>query len=177
MLFVCADPCPSVVELTAPMNCRDIESLILAERDGVLTLEEHTALSAHVGTCPACRDLRARIGEATSFLKTDAANVPVPDVELELRMIRSRLSGEAAKSARKRPLAPVIWFGAALAAAAALLFAFLANRPEPVSPETFVVVPVPAEVPAPNASTIAYVDKDSGWLVVWAAESTPTTRS
>jgi anti-sigma factor RsiW len=159
------------------MNCRDIESLILAERDGVLTIAEHTALSAHVETCPACRDLRARIGEASSFLKTDAANVPLPDVDTEWLTIRSRLSGESAKPARKRPLAPVIWFGAALAAAAALVFAFLSNRPEPVSPELVVTVPVPAEVPAPNASTIAYVDKDSGWLVVWAAEGTPTTRS
>jgi anti-sigma factor RsiW len=140
------------------MNCRDIEPLLLAERDGVLTPEQHAELAAHVAGCPACRRERAIYGEAVTFLKTDAANVAVPDADSEWRTIRDRLHGESAKPVRKRPLAPVIWFSAPLAAAAALAVAFFVSRPAPAADE--------------NATpTIAYVDNESGWLVVWAAEN------
>jgi len=150
------------------MNCRDIEPLILAERDGVLAPAQHAVLSAHVTACPACRQMRANLGEAAAFLKTDAANVTVPDATREWRKVRSQLSGEVAKSVRKRPLAPVIWFSAPFAAAAALAIAFFVTRP--AAPQD-----APAQVAAHDAagatdSTIAYVDKDSGWLVVWSTE-------
>ncbi|MBI2812717.1 MAG: zf-HC2 domain-containing protein [Opitutae bacterium] len=158
------------------MNCHDIEPLLLAERDGVLTPAQHAALAAHVATCPACRQLRAVTGEAVTFLKTDAANVTVPDADKEWRTLRARLRGETAKPARKRPLAPVIlrngnrprnlfWFGAPLAAAAAITIAFFVTRPG--------ASPAPTET---TATTIAYVDKDSGWLVVWAAQSATKTK-
>jgi anti-sigma factor RsiW len=143
------------------MNCRDIEPLLLAERDGVLTSEQHAALAKHVAACPACRQERLIYGEAVTFLKTDAANVPVPDADKEWRAIRSQLNG-GARSSRKARLAPVIWFGAPLAAAAALAFAFFVNRPAPPIAET------------PD-STVAYVDQESGWLVVWAAEGDAKT--
>jgi hypothetical protein len=136
----------------AIMNCRDLESLILAERDGVLTTEQHA-----VAACPACRAMHARRAEASAFLKTDAANVPVPDVDGEWNRVRAQLHAEKTKPVKKRPLAPVIWFGAPLAAAAAFALAFFLSRP----------VPVPEEA----TDTIAYVDKESGWLVVWTAES------
>ena len=151
------------------MDCRDIEPLILAERDGVLTPAQHAALSAHVAACPACQQLRANLGEAAGFLKTDAANVTVPDADREWRTLRTQLSSAAAKPARKRPLAPIIWFSAPFAAAAALAIAFFVNRP--AAPQ-----PGPAQVAehvdpsGTTASTIAYVDKDSGWLVVWATD-------
>lgn len=143
------------------MNCRDIEPLLLAERDGVLTSEQHAELAKHITACPACRQERLIYGEAVTFLKTDAANVAVPDVEGEWRALRSLLCGEGAKPARKPRLAPLIWFGAPLAAAAALAIAFLVSRPS---------APPPPADEAP-AATIAYVDNDSGWLVVWAADA------
>lgn len=152
------------------MNCRDIEPLILAERDGVLTPTQHAALSAHVATCPACQQVRANLGEAAGFLKTDAANVAVPDADREWRSLRAQLSGATAKAARKRPLAPIIWFSAPLAAAAALAIGFFVTRP--ATPQS-----APAQVaehvdPAgPTDCTIAYVDKDSGWLVVWTTDA------
>lgn len=142
------------------MNCRDIEPLLLVERDGMLTPEQHVSLAAHVATCPACQQLRTTYGEAVTFLKTDAANVPVPDVAKEWRTLRAQLHGETSKPAKKRPLAPVIWFSAPLAAAAAALaIGFFVFRP---------AVPVPTE--DATVSTIAYVDQESGWLVVWAAD-------
>jgi len=157
------------------MNCRDIEPLLLAERDGVLTPKQHAALATHVAGCPACQQLRAVTGEAVSFLKTDAANVPVPDADKEWRILRAELHGETAKPARRRPLAPVIWFGAPLAAAAAIAIAFVVSRPPATQP-----VPLQAakriETGGTSSPTIAYVDKDSGWLVVWATEGEATVK-
>ena len=145
------------------MNCRDIEPLLLNERDGVLTPEQHAALAAHVAACPACRQLRTTYGEAVTFLKTDAANITVPDADQEWRTLRAQLRGETAKPAKKRRLAPIIWFSAPLAAAAALAIGFFVFRP--AAPQA------PVESGDASVSTIAYVDKDSGWLVVWATES------
>lgn len=161
------------------MNCRDIEPLLLSERDGVLTSTQHAALARHVAGCPACRQARLNYGDAVTFLKTDAANVVVPDADGEWRKIRAQLVVEPAKPPRKRRLAPVIWFTAPLAVAAALAIAFLNNRPEPgqpLSPATGIARTDLIEAGDANVSTMAYVDKDSGWLVVWAAEGSAQTR-
>ena len=134
-----------------------------------------TELAPNLLTCPTCRQLRANLGEAAAFLKTDAANVAVPDAAKEWRILQTQLSGAAAKPARKRPLAPVIWFSLPLAAAAALAIAFLVGRP--AAPQS-----APAQVAArvdpagTTPSTIAYVDIDSGWLGVWSTDN-DTTRS
>ena len=152
------------------MNCRDIESLILAERDGVLIPAQHAALSAHVATCPACQQLRANLGEAAGLLKTDVANAAVPDVDTEWRALRAQLSGAVAKTGRKRPLAPIIWFSVPFAAAAALAIAFFVIRPAASQSEPAKVAEH-ADSSGPAASTIAYVDKDSGWLVVWTTDA------
>jgi anti-sigma factor RsiW len=157
------------------MNCRDIEPLLLAERDGLLTTAQHAELAAHIAGCPACRQARLDYGDAVTFLKTDAANVAVPDADTEWRTIRAQIQGAAAKPGKRSPLAPVIWFTAPLAAAAALAFAFLTQAPGPMTQDP---VPPGAEVARAdfveagdaNASTLVYVDKDSGWLVVWAAD-------
>lgn len=154
------------------MNCRDIEPLLLAERDGVLTTAQHAALAKHVAACPACQQLRAKLSEATIFLKMEAANVAVPDANRAWHELREQLSGEKARPAKKRPLAPVIWFGAPLAAAAALALAFILGRPTPRPAVTQPLIETPsfAAVGADDsdAATMAYVDKESGWLVVWS---------
>lgn len=162
------------------MNCRDIEPLLLAERDGVLTPKQHADLATHVAGCPACRRERAIYGEAVTFLKTDAANVVVPDADKEWRTIRAQIQGAAAKPGKKSPLAPVIWFTAPLAAAAALVIAFLSGPQTPDTESQILLNPAPpgaeaaradfVEAGDANASTMVYVDKDSGWLVVWAAD-------
>jgi anti-sigma factor RsiW len=160
------------------MNCRDIEPLLLAERDGVLTPKQHAELATHVASCPACQQARLNYGDAVTFLKTDAANVAVPNVEEEWRTLRAQRHGEAAKPGKKRPFAPVIWFSAPLAAAAALVVAFLSNsqtpdaksqtRPATASAGAMVASADFVEAGDANAATMVYVDKDSGWLVVWA---------
>lgn len=161
------------------MNCRDIEPLLLAERDGVLTTKQHAELAAHVAGCPACRRARLNYGDAVTFLKTDAANVAVPDADKEWRTIRAQIQDTAAKPGKRSPLAPVIWFTAPFAAAAALAFAlFVTKSPVPqapgLTPQASVTEAARAdfvEAGDTNASTMVYVDKDSGWLVVWATDA------
>lgn len=168
------------------MNCRDIEPLLLAERDSVLTNDQHASLERHVAVCPSCQQLRARLREATAAFQADVASVKVPDADAEWHTLRAQLHGKEAKPAKTRPLAPVIWFGSSLAAAAALAFVFFGASPRPVQP-----VAAPQQVAAASqvasappvaqaeyveagdsaASTMVYVDKDSGWLVVWAANT------
>lgn len=148
------------------MTCRDIEPLLLTERDGTLTSGQRAALEQHVAACPACQQLRVRLNAALDAFQADAAKVTIPDADTEWRTLRAQLHGEQTKPAKKRPLAPVIWFGSSLAAAAALVLIFFTQSPQPDSP-TQTARTGAADV---NASTIAYVDKESGWLVVWATE-------
>jgi anti-sigma factor RsiW len=163
------------------MNCRDSESLILAERDGALAKDQLTVLSDHVAACPGCRQLRTNLATALDAYKTGLASIPAPDADEAWRDLQDRLD----KPAKRRPLAPVIWFGTPLAAAAALAFAFIVTRPNTSEPTARLAVtppPVPlydssviagadyVEAGDPNASTLVYVDKESGWLVVWATD-------
>lgn len=177
------------------MNCRDNESLILAERDGTLTKTQLAALSDHVAACPACRKLRADLPPALAAYQNGITTVPVPDATTAWRDLQSRLN----QPAKKSPLAPIIWFGTPLAAAAAIAFAFFVTRPAPPSP---LDAPAPAaklalapslpppplhdpsviagadyvEAGDPNASTLVFIDRESGWLVVWATDVSTDTR-
>ena len=102
------------------MNCRDTESLILAERDGALTSSERAALSDHLTACPACRELRRSLAASLEAYRTSTASVRLPDVDAEWRELESKLPASR-RGTRRRPLAPVVWFGAPVAAAAAAL--------------------------------------------------------
>ena len=190
------------------MNCRDSESLILAERDGALTKEQGAALSDHVAACPSCRKLRADVATALDAFKADIARVPVPDADEAWRDLQARLHREA-RPAKKSPLAPIIWFAGPMAAAAAIaLLLFTGRTPVPVAPPpppppvALATSPAPMAVAAApvrdanaeailaevaraeyveagdiNASTMVYVDKESGWLVVWATDAGDTKTS
>ncbi len=152
------------------MNCRDSESLILAERDGALSKSQLAALSDHVAACPACRQRQAALAATLDYYQAALRNVPVPDADEAWRNLQSRLAAPV-KREKKHPLAPVIWFGAPLAAAAALALVLLPKSPEPV-----IAAPLEAraefvEAGDASASTLVYVDKESGWLVVWAVEN------
>ena len=159
------------------MNCRDIEPLLLAERDDVLTREQQATLVTHVATCAACRQLRATLGEALDRYQADAALITVPDTADAWRELSAALAETTAKPAKRRPLAPIIWFGAPFAAAAAIAFAFFITRPTVTHLEARGPVAENAradyvEAGDASASTLVYVDKESGWLVVWAADRT-----
>ncbi len=161
------------------MNCREIEPLLLAERDGVLTTDQHASLERHLATCPACQQSRARLDQAMTAFRAEAATVAVPDIESEWQTLRARLKNPAVGPAKKRPLAPVIWFGSSLAAAAALALAYIGLQPAPIPTAAPVVETARAdyvETGDTSASTMVYVDKDSGWLVVWAVDADSTAK-
>jgi len=159
------------------MNCRDIEPLLSAERDHALTKEQRVSLDQHVAACPVCSEARGAISQAMELFKDDATAVTVPDVEEEWRKLSANLTVPLSKRPQRRPIAPLIWFGAPLAAAAAVAFAFFGQSSSTKSPAETVATPTEvaqAEYVEPgnaNASTMVYVDKDSGWLVVWATDS------
>lgn len=156
------------------MHCRDIENLVLAANDGTLTDDQRAVVAKHVAACPACRQLQARVHAALSAYRADAMRVTVPDPGEEWLRLRARLG--KGQTAPKRALAPVVWLGSALAAAAAIVFAFLSPKPQPVapvvySPDNEVVAEAEfVEAGNINASTMVYLDKESGWLVVWATD-------
>lgn len=172
------------------MNCRDSESLILAERDGALTKEQRAGLSDHVAACPACAKLRTELAAALDAYQAGVRSVPVPDADEAWRSLQGRLRAPARREKRS-PLAPVVWFGAPLAAAAAFAFAFFTTRPAPapalpseaaLTSARFAPPPPPLHDPSfiagadfveagdPDASMFVFVDAESGWLVVWATE-------
>jgi len=159
------------------MNCPDTETLILSERDGALTPDQLSVLSAHLKVCPACRQLHERLAPAMDQYRSGIAEAAAPRADESWQALQQRLN----RRAKKRPLAPVVWFGAPLAAAAAVAFAFLSLQPtaQPPQAPTLAALPkAPVEVAVAraeyveagdvNASTMVYVDKESGWLVVWA---------
>jgi hypothetical protein len=166
------------------MNCRPVSPLLYAERDGVLTPAQHDELGRHCATCAACEQLRSDLAAGAAVWRAQVANVAVPNADAEWRRVQSMIHAPAAK--RKRKLAPVIWLSAPLAAAAAIAFAFFVNPTSP--PVAMPPPPLAAEVATAevahadyveagdtNASTMVYVDKDSGWLVVWASDADTKT--
>lgn len=157
------------------MNCRSAQPLLLSERDGVLTPAQHAELASHLATCASCRQFRADLATALDAVRADVRTVPLPDIEVEWHAVQARIKGAAPRVAKRRPLAPVVWFGAPLAAAAAIALAVFVNRsPMPATaPVSADGVELAAhadyvEVADPNATPIIFTDKESGWLVVWA---------
>lgn len=158
------------------MNCRDVETLLWAERDGALTTAQRALLERHGAECPACRQMRSALVQGLQGLRADAAAVAVPNAEEEWQALRTRLHTVEAKPTEKRRLAPVIWLGTPLAAVAAIAIVFFVEVP--VQPPT-AFAPQSSEVARAdfvettdtNTSTMVYVDKESGWLVVWAADN------
>lgn len=164
------------------MNCRDIGPLLSAERDGVLTNEQRAALVQHVAACPSCQQAREEFVHAMDAFRADAMNVRVPDVDEEWLRLRTQIAANPNKKHPKTKLAPIIWIGGSLAAAAAVAFAFVSVRPQVKTPAVAVALApevAQAEYVEPGdakASTMVYVDKDSGWLVVWATDPATTTK-
>lgn len=153
------------------MNCHEAESLLLAERDGALSPAQRAGLAGHVAGCAACRQLQGELASALAAWQADVTQVAIPDAAAAWAALRPRLARRPA--APRRKVAPIIWLAAPLAAAAAIALVFLTTT-HSVAPTSGPAI-ARAEFVEPgnaNASTMVYVDKDSGWLVVWAADAT-----
>lgn len=153
------------------MNCRDFENLILAERDGALPESQCADLARHVAGCASCQRLQSDLAAAATAWRARTAQVTVPDPETEWRKVRPRISGAKVQTAPKRRLAPIIWLATPLAAAAALVFAFVLS-PGPAPESTGALARADyVETGNAQASTMVYSDKESGWVVVWATNA------
>lgn len=146
------------------MNCRDVQRLLSAERDGALTAPGRADLAGHMAECADCRQFQALLIETGESLRRAEARVQVPDEERAWQDIRReiRVIRPAKAGAWWRPLRWAVPLGAAAAAA---IVAWLPGDDEfavqSVARAEFVEVPN-------DASSVVYVDDKSGWLVVWA---------
>jgi anti-sigma factor RsiW len=155
------------------MNCPDAESLLQAERDGVLAPGQRAALDRHLADCAACRELQAGLKLAGEAVRAEAFAVAVPDADAEWRKVRASLHGAEVPAQPKRRLAPVIWLAAPLAAAAAIALAFFPQSPRQTEPHGAVALASVdfVETGRADTSTMVYQDKESGWVVVWASNA------
>lgn len=159
------------------MNCRETENLLLAERDGVLTPAQHAALGDHLATCAACRAFQADLVNAMESLRADATGIPVPDADEEWRLLQVEMRTRQQHRSSAGHGA-VKWFGAPLAAAAALALAFYAGRATALRPTDEIILPGEAraefvELADASATPVVFRDEESGWLVVWAESEDP----
>ena len=171
------------------MNCQDAERLILASGDSAPTDEELTVLEAHIAGCASCARLREAVLGAGNRLRETAAAVSVPDARHEWREIRSRIQVPERAAPSWARLLPAIGLPIAAAAAIAIAFVLLPERPattdvaesgsatatsiaEGTQLTEFAWEPHAeyVEIPGSDDSMVVYLDEPSGWLVVWAVE-------
>ncbi len=159
------------------MNCSTAQDQLLRAADGGLTAAQQTALNAHVETCASCRQYAESIDALPELLLQEMESVPVPDADEMWNDLSSKLGVPDEQPAKSRQIAPIIWLAAPLAAAAALLFAFLPQQnfeTTPASKGNTIVQVDYVEIEDPDSTAMVYVDKESGWLVVWADDPAVT---
>lgn len=148
------------------MNCRQAEHELFASQDGARDETRRAALGAHVDACPACRKLQAALAGAVDALRTEAAQVRVPDAELEWQKLRREIRGGAESRAAASRGARAAWFALPLAAAAAVALMVMNPAGQDASPP-----PKRAEVArVEKPSSVVFVDDQSGFVFVWAED-------
>src|SRR4051812_29455278 len=100
------------------MNCPDIEALLSAELDGVLTSRYLASVYAHLAHCPSCAEFRAILARAMELFRHDSASVSFPDVDEEWQKVLAKLNDDRSVSRERVSLSRVLSFAAPLAAAA-----------------------------------------------------------
>ena len=96
------------------ITCDKALELLSAQLDGVLTIEEQTALSRHLSMCPECRAVQkelAAIDEALPGLEREPPRLLHDGVMQQIRR----------ETRRKKERKPIVRFVGVMAAAAALL--------------------------------------------------------
>ena len=164
------------------MNCREAQSRIFAERDGVLDTPQRSALEDHIAHCGDCQRIRDELTSVFTSWREDVNRVLVPNPEREWLAVRRRIRGgtEGGTAHVSRPRRNVLaWLALPLGAAAAVAVAFFVSlQPaatviDSAKPVARVAHANSVEVPGDNASTVVVVDDKSGWLFVWASAPTP----
>jgi len=156
------------------MNCREAQDQILTASDGLRAEGSRADLASHLAGCAGCRRIQNDLEAALSTWRTEVATVAVPDAEREWHAVRRRIrgAGDAAQSAPRSRRSLYTWIALPLGAAAAAALALLISPSPRFDPEPIAHVDS-VEAPGNNASTLVFVDDQSGWLIVWASDATP----
>jgi len=156
------------------MNCRQAERQILIERDGALPEGQRAALVAHTAACKQCHEMRSLLATALESLQRDSAEIRVPDADLEWHKVRREIRNSDGKERRSL----FTWVAIPMAAAAALAVGvyMMPSHPNGTAIETGPIATraSSASVTSGNAdaSTVVFVDDNSGWTFVVAPETT-----
>lgn len=153
------------------MNCHSAQDQLLRAADGGLSAQQKNALTAHIESCAECGHFAESLDTIPSLLHRESESVPVPNAHDLWSEISSQLNSPEEQTNKPRKIAPIIWITAPIAAAATLLLAFLPLRQNdivPVTTENNIVQVNYVEIEDPDSTAMVYVDKESGWLVVWA---------
>jgi len=153
------------------MNCRIIQDNLTHAADGGLSASQQATVAAHVKSCAACRQFAEKLDAIPELLQNEADSVSLPAADEMWDEISAKLNTPHEQPTKSRKVAPIIWLTAPLAAAAALFFTFLPqqkNAAAPLIAASDMVQVDYVEIEDPDSTAMVYVDKQSGWLVVWA---------
>jgi len=150
------------------MNCRTAEAQIFAGEDRARESGLETTLSGHLAECPSCRHTRDELAATIQIWRTTAQAISVPEPRREWEELRRRMRGGASTAvipATQSWRQLLAWLALPLAAAAAALIVLL-------NP-TVTLVHARAEAVEVSAGdgAVVLVDDQSGWVVIWEAES------
>jgi predicted anti-sigma-YlaC factor YlaD len=178
------------------MHCRAAQSQIFAARDTPLGAAAAEALAAHLASCPACQLLQSQLAAAATAWQESDARVVVPNAETEWHAVRRKLRHLEAKPTPAFAWARLLRIGASLTAVAAITLLVRSHLEPAAGPtETTVTSQTVAlnddgpwgdfedhyastaraeyvETEDEEASPFVYVDDESGWLIVWATDTT-----
>ncbi len=159
------------------MNCREARELLCRPDDPTRNDRQSAELNQHLAGCADCSRIQQEFGAAISTWRSASARVSVPDADREWHAIRRRIRDAAGqRSPSLRTL--FAWAGVPLAAVAAAAVVFLAAPADkPLSAPRAAASGAPLarvdslEAPGNSASTMVFVDDQSGWLIVWASDA------
>jgi|UniRef100_UPI00404B735C hypothetical protein len=163
------------------MTCKATEILLLRDMDNNVSIAERAELEGHLASCPACRSFDSALHAVSSSVCAEIKSIDIPDADQVWSEIQARMDSPSPIPNKQVRLFPSrLWWSVPLAAAAALAFVFITPSSESnatdsnvaVNSERIITQADYVESGDPNASTMVYVDKESGWLVVWASAST-----
>ena len=154
------------------MNCHQAEKALSRHLDGELSAELVTGLEKHLASCAACRETAVDWqGYGDNFRAEQPSGMPDPtkawhDIR---RAIRTREDPVAQGQNRPWWARPLPWAGAAATVAIVAIGYVLQLSPGAQFSGGGAVEYVDTDLP--GASTIVYVDDESGWNIVWVVES------
>ncbi len=146
---------------------REAENLLFAERDRPLTEAERRQLEQLLAAHPELNKTRATLSAAAEAWRARTTAIPTPDSQRAWQDLQRTLRQSAAEKQKRWP-ALLAWSALPLAAAAALVLTFSPTTPATVAPSQLARADF-VEAGDANASTVVYVDQESGWLIVWAS--------